>query len=45
MNGAMIERGKILAAEDGRYTIQSYTRDGLITPPLQSISAGSIRSQ
>lgn len=33
-----IERGKILAVEDGGYTIASLDRDGITTPPLLPVS-------
>lgn len=38
MNGATIECGKVTAAQEEGYKVQSYTRDGLITPPLQPIT-------
>lgn len=35
--GARIERGKILASEDGKYTIESYDRDGLSVTGLPAV--------
>lgn len=35
---AMIERGVVIDADDGLYTIRSYGRDGLITPGIPVIS-------
>lgn len=32
--GAMIERGVIIRAEDGRYCIRSFCRDGVVTPMI-----------
>ena len=36
-DGALIERGVIVAAEDGLYTVASYGRSGLITPGIPAI--------
>jgi len=40
--GAMIERGKITAAEDGAYTVESYDRPGkeIILNAAEEYSAG-----
>lgn len=35
--GAIIERGKVLTAADGGYTVQSLDRDGIVSPPIQPI--------
>ncbi len=35
--GAAIERGRIISAEDNKYSVMSYSRDGITTPPLPSI--------
>ena len=35
--GAFIERGKILTATGGGYTVQSLDRDGIVSPPIQPI--------
>lgn len=32
-----IERGKIVAASEGLYTIRSLDRDGITTPPMKAI--------
>lgn len=37
---ARIERGIILQAEDGMYTVQSYGRGGLVTPGIPAMTAG-----
>ena len=36
-DGAMIERGEIMTAEDGIYTVRSYGRDGLTTPGIPAM--------
>ena len=36
-DGAMIERGEVVAAEDGLYTVISYGRGGLVTPGIPAI--------
>lgn len=36
IHGAMIERGEVLTAESGAYTVKSFDRDGVITPPIHS---------
>ena len=36
--GAFIERGEVLNAEDGKYTVKSFDRDGIITPPIPAIN-------
>lgn len=33
-----IERGKILTAAQGEYTVSSYDRDGIVTPPVEAIN-------
>ena len=33
-NGAVIERGIVLTAEAGLYTVASFDRDGIVTPPI-----------
>ena len=35
--GAIIERGIILSVEADGYRVQSFTRDGIATPPLPAI--------
>ena len=35
--GASIERGEIAACGAGGYAVRSYTRDGLVTPPLPAL--------
>lgn len=35
--GALIERGEVLTAEDAAYTVKSYDRDGVVTPPIPAI--------
>lgn len=35
--GAMIERGIVRAAADGRYTVESLDRPGVVTPPLGAL--------
>lgn len=35
--GAVIERGKITTATDEGYTVASFDRDGIVTPPIQPI--------
>lgn len=32
----MIERGKVLTASNGKYTIASLDRDGIVTPPISA---------
>lgn len=36
--GAFIERGTILSASNDGYTVKSFDRDGIITPPIKPIS-------
>lgn len=36
-NGAFIERGRIQTAENGRYRVQSVSRDGITTPPIGAL--------
>ena len=36
----VIERGKITASSGGRYTVASYDRDGIVTPPLSAMTEG-----
>lgn len=38
MFGAIIERGEILTEESAMYTVKSFDRDGLITPPIKAIA-------
>ncbi len=35
--GAAIERGRIESAADAIYTVSSYDREGITTPPIRSI--------
>jgi hypothetical protein len=35
---AAIERGIVVSAPEGGYKVQSYSRDGLITPVLPSLT-------
>ena len=37
----IIERGTILKAKDGGYTVASLDRDGIITPPLMALEEGT----
>ena len=34
--GAFIERGIILTAQIGKYTVKSLDRDGIVTPPIEA---------
>ena len=36
--GAFIERGEILTEESAEYTVKSFDRDGIITPPIKAIN-------
>lgn len=36
-----IERGKILSASNGEYTIASLDRDGITTPPLKPVNTSA----
>lgn len=36
--GATIERGIILTAEGGMYTVASFDRDGIVTPPIEAFN-------
>ena len=36
--GAIIERGEVLTEESGAYTVKSYDRDGVTTPPIKAIA-------
>lgn len=36
--GAKIERGVIAQTVDGKYTVQSFDRPGLVTPPIETIN-------
>jgi hypothetical protein len=38
MEGARIERGKVIGAIEQKYIIQSLSRDGIITPPIPAIN-------
>ena len=35
--GALIERGEVLTDEDGMYTVKSFDRDGVVTPPIPAV--------
>lgn len=35
--GAAIERGKVVGLENGRYIVESLTREGIITPPMEAM--------
>lgn len=35
--GATIERGEILTAAAGKYTVKSLDRDGIESPPIEAI--------
>ncbi len=39
--GAMIERGEIIRAEGARYKVQSFTRDGVVTPLIPATGDAS----
>jgi len=39
-----IERGEIISVDDGRYTIRSFERDGIVTPPLETLIPENIFS-
>ena len=36
--GAIIERGEVMAESSGKYTVKSFDRDGVITPPITAIT-------
>ena len=36
--GAIIERGVILTEESGAYTVQSFDRENVVTPPITALS-------
>lgn len=40
----IIERGEILTVEQSGYTIASYSRDGITTPPLKALMDGKTYS-
>lgn len=37
ITGAIIEHGKIISAANGQYIVQSFTRDGVVTLPLDTL--------
>ena len=37
--GAFIERGEVLTASGGQYTVKSLDRDGIETPPIGATDA------
>ena len=39
--GAEIERGRIITAENDGYTVMSYTRENIITPPIPAIGGAT----
>lgn len=39
---ARIERGEIVKAEDGKYFVRSYGRDGLTTPGIPALIAAMV---
>ena len=39
-DAAQIERGVIISADSGTYTVRSYGRDGLITPGIPALAGG-----
>ena len=39
--GATIERGRIISAQAGKYTVESYDRDGVTTPPITTTDDNS----
>lgn len=36
--GAAIERGQITSATEAGYTVASYDRDGIVSPPIKPIN-------
>ena len=40
-DSAMIERGIVTAVSSGKYTVKSYGRDPLETPPLKPLTSGA----
>jgi len=36
--GAIIERGEVMTEDSGKYTVKSFDRDGIITPPITAIT-------
>lgn len=38
----IIERGTVLEAQDGGYTVASLDRDGITTPPLKALEEGAV---
>lgn len=38
--GASIERGRVETAQDGRYRVQSISRDGITTMPVAALLPG-----
>ena len=41
--GAAIERGIVKSAADGKYTVESLSRSGIITPPLSALYSGPVQ--
>lgn len=39
MAGGTVQRGKVLTAESGEYTIASLDCDGIITPPIKPLKS------
>ena len=39
-DAAQIERGVVISASSGLYKVQSYGRDGLITPEIPALTGG-----
>jgi len=35
---ALVERGKIIAVDDDKYTVASLDRDGIETPPIKALT-------
>ena len=42
--GAMIERGCVQTAEAGLYTVASFDRDGIVTPPIAAADGESYQA-
>lgn len=36
--GAWIERGTVINADNGQYTVKSLDREGIVTPPMGAVN-------
>ncbi len=43
-NGALVERGRVISANDGLYAIRSLTRDGIITPGIPALDGNTYKA-